>query len=123
MPVTHTLHANPLKNFDAQTQFRTTNDGKQVVDHGASIRENVKEIGQNLVNAVDPTNHFRETARHNRSSTAWNLGAAVTVMMIPWNVAREVLDIPFGIAQASKNVADIAVHATLAATKAVTRQP
>ena len=123
MPVNNSTRNSPLKNFDAQTQFRTTNDGKQVVDHGASIRENFKEIGQNLVNAVDPTNHFRETANHMRSSTTWNFGEGLVVLMIPWNVAREVLDIPFGIAQASKNVADIAVHATLAATKAVTRQP
>ena len=123
MPINNSTRNSPLKSFDAQTQFRTTNDGKQVVDHGASIRENFKELGQNLVNAVDPTNHFRETARNNRSATAWDLGHALTALMIPWNVAREVLDIPFGIAQASKNVADIAVHATLAATKAVTRQP
>ncbi len=108
--------------YDRQTvntNINTPAGPKEVIDHGASAKANVREVGKNLLHAVDPTNHFRSTWGQSNGSNfaAAGIMAGFKVLMLPWDLAREVVDIvalPFKVL---KNGTDAVAHGVLAGVK------
>ena len=106
--------------YDPQTVVKDTPEGQSKVDHGRSAVENLREAARNVRDAVDPTNHFRSTWSHAGGSDTFGIGQAIATLMIPWDVAREVLDVPVGALKVTKNVGDAAVHGVMAGIQKLT---
>ena len=68
-----------------------------------------------MVDAVDPTNHFRATwgASDGNSFAAAGISRGLKVLMIPWNFAAEVVDIVALPVKLVKNGADAAMHGVM----------
>lgn len=114
-----TESAQKWSNYDNQTELKVGADGKQQVDHAKSAIANLKEVGKNLLNAVDPTNHFRDTWRDANNGDMWGMGVAFATLMLPWDLARELLDIPLAPFKVIKNVGDAAAHGVMAGVEKV----
>ena len=102
--------------YDSQTVTQAESSGQQRVRHGKSALENLKAAGRNLVDIVDPTNHFRATQKATAGGNhiTATLGLAFRILMVPWNLAGEVFDVIAGPIKAAKNVGDAAVHGVMA---------
>ena len=106
--------------FDPQTVVTKTADGQEKVDHGRSAVENLREAGRNIRDAVDPTNHFRSTWSYHDGADPFSFGRAIATLMIPWDFAREILDVPLAAVKVTKNVGDAAVHGVMAGVSKLT---
>ena len=119
--------SNNIRDYDRQTVFKTVKVGEQtrdVPDAKASAVANLKAVGQNFKDAVDPGNHFRATwGQHSGNYIAESLMLGVKVLMIPWNMAAEVLDVvalPFKV---TKNASDAVYWGARAGYNAVKGAP
>jgi hypothetical protein len=122
MPTTQSPSTSPQKwtRYDEQTVVKETADGQSKVDHGRSAVENLREAGRNVRDALDPTNHFRSTWSHAGDSDTFGIGQGIATLMIPWDLAREVLDVPLAAFKVTKNVGDAAVHGVMAGVAKLT---
>jgi len=119
---------NKISDYDSQTVFKATQstdwDAPEVPDAKASAVANLKEIGKNFKDAVDPTNHFRSTWNQSSGNyIAAGLLAGVKVLMLPWDLAAEVIDVvalPFKVA---KNATDAVYWGVRAGAQAVKGAP
>ncbi len=104
---------------NAQTKWsnidrQTVENGK--VDHGASAKANVKEVGQNFKDAFT-LNHFADLKKS--ADGAEVLGPALKFAMAPWALAGEVADVAALPLKVAKNTVDAAAHAVAAAAEKV----
>ena len=100
-----------IQNYDAQTVFKDVKVGAEtrlVPDAKASAVANLKEVKKNFTDAIDPSNHFRSTWNSASSGhyIADSLMLGVKVLMLPWNLAGEVLDVALLPFKATKNATD-----------------
>lgn len=114
MPRIDNANVNRWQKYDKQTEVKTGADGAAKIDHGASATANLKEAGKDLLNTLDPTNHFRDSWRNAGKGDFPFIGYGLATLMLPWDVAREVLDVVTGPMKMAKNVGDAAVHAAMA---------
>ena len=117
-----------MSDYDNQTVFKTPVsldwDALNEPDAKASAVANLKEIGKNFKDAIDPTNHFRNTwGQSSDNYLAAGLMAGFKILMLPWNLAGEVLDVvglPFKVA---KNATDAVYWGVRAGAQAVKGAP
>jgi hypothetical protein len=114
--VNGTPAAQRWSNYDNETVLKGAPGGPQSVDHGRSAVENLKAAGKNMVDMVDPTNHFRDL---NKNSSG-DYGEAFKVLSIPWVLMGEVGDVIAGPLRVAKNLTDAAAHGILAGVDAIT---
>jgi hypothetical protein len=87
------VNANKLRSYDKKAVFQLKTDAQgqneKVPAAKASALANLKEIGQNVVDAIDPTNNFRYAKGIGNES--WMKG--LDAILIPWAFALEIIDI------------------------------
>lgn len=87
------VNANKMRRYDRQAVFQLKTDAQgrneKVPARKASALANLKEIGQNVVDAIDPTNNFRYAKAIGNES--WMKG--LDAILIPWAFALEFIDI------------------------------
>lgn len=108
--------------YDKHTVMKDGPDGMQHVDHARSSVANLAAAGKNVLDAIDPTNHFRATwgdVYTGNSMLGSALKQGISVLMIPIDIARELLDLPMLPFRLTKNVGDAAVHGVLAGIEKV----
>ena len=106
--------------YDEQTVVKDAPGGDSKVDHGRSAVENLREAARNVRDAVDPTNHFRSSWEHAGASDTFGIGQGLATLMIPWDLALEILDVPLAALKVTKNVGDAAVHGVMAGIQKLT---
>lgn len=82
----------------------------EVVMHGQSAVANVKQIGRNVADAFMP-NHIMDLTR----PTGGYMGDAFNVLLMPWAIAGEVVDVVALPVKVAKNAADAIAHGAVAA--------
>lgn len=110
------------ENYDNQT---VVNDETQSVQHGQSAKENLKAAGENLKNTFDPSNHLRnvwDNQHYGSSAIAQGLGLGISVLLTPWAIAGEVLDVVAQPVAMMKNLVDAGVHGVAAGVQSLTDQ-
>jgi hypothetical protein len=104
--------AKKWKKFDGDTVLQGNADGQLDVNHRKSYLKDLKQAGKALLNMVDPTNHFRDSWKNaNKGGNDFGIGRMLAVLMIPWDIAREVVDVPAGPIKAAKNLGQAGAHA------------
>jgi hypothetical protein len=100
--------------FDSQTVTKQKGD-VETVDHGASALANLKQVGKDIVEAFDPTNHLRKhTDLGSNDAVAFVAGVGVDILLLPWRLAAEVGDVLFAPVRIVKDLGDAAVHGVAA---------
>lgn len=117
-----------IKNYDSQTVFKKTNSSDWAARHNpdakASALANLKEVGKNFKDAIDPTNHFRST--WNQSSGGHilaGLNQGLKVLMLPWDLAAEILDLVALPLKVAKNATDAVYWGVRAGAQSVKGAP
>src|SRR5688500_15334561 len=91
---------------DAHTVVKR--DGK--IDHVASVKENVKAAGKAVVDAFNPTNHFKSLNEGGSDKLA-----GMSLLLAPWAAIGEVADVVTAPIKVAKNVGDAVAHGAAAA--------
>lgn len=86
--------------------------GSDLVDHIASAQANLRAVAQAARDAIDPVNHFRATAQALGAIPYPLIGLGILgqIVMIPWNAAAEVADVPLAPARIAINGAQAIYH-------------
>lgn len=109
-----TPSAQRWNNYDRETALKTNAAGQQVVAHGASAKANFKAVGKDLLDMIDPTNHFRSTWESVSRAPGLAMSLPLFILMIPWNVMGEVADLVAKPVQAVKDFSDGVAHSVMA---------